>query len=808
MTEEKPDEEIIGSPLEEIANAEEPTEEEQKQIRNVLIAENAKTIRNEISALLEENGYNCDVAEDGKQALNMFENNDYYVVIADLRLPKIGGSVLVQNIHKSKPETEVILVSGKIDDQKKDRLRDRLRVFAYQTKPLDMDRLVDTVDDAFNKRRSLQDSLRKSYIVPLSDVDDFESKMISIYREVYDSTAESLNSAKEKLRPILKYFHSFGIDKPVHSTLNKLIIFTERGATSLDRILRGGIVKMYPHQFKARIEAQALKFYDTMKLKEFKTRAPQVTFEYSKEEDPFSVNVFRLIEGLTAAEAISKLESGTYENEDRKKLARYASVKLIDYALAGLACYQANPAEIKDRNESVIVDHPESIRKEVKDRYTTIAKTLNSVIKLSRKEKASIGFIDGIMEGLIDSIDNSQVVRYREANLGNYVLDLGKEDLNAEELVKTLEENGFVIDDDFYQVDLERIINQNVDWTWEDLPEKRKDPNFVFYVHVHELEDFFHVVDSPRIELSLEEKEQEYCKFMLRKKKFELAKINEHDKQIKAIEDMINTGKSKSLFSKEEVNYAFVRDYLSRDNEEDIIKDVGAYHLIEFYRNLRWVDIIKNRYIQQTQENFTRYIELERNYLKKDLDFSILEKIYAAKYNTTTNLDSVKDLVVELEEKGKDIFREDVSDRGKERFYNLFLNYLNQVKDEKQLKEDANTFYNRAENALSNLINFCAESLMPDSDPKKETPFKDYKDQPLGLNVLIDKYTIERTNNAQVNIFDNGELVNPNEYPDHFDKLKTIVDNDRDDSDSLVFFKLMQLNYLKHLMDKGNDLRW
>jgi DNA-binding response OmpR family regulator len=79
-----------------------------------LVVEDDGPTRRLLQDLLEERGCEVDVAVDGQQALNLLAENDYGVIVLDIVLPRISGTVVMEYLHERKPEllSRIIVVTG------------------------------------------------------------------------------------------------------------------------------------------------------------------------------------------------------------------------------------------------------------------------------------------------------------------------------------------------------------------------------------------------------------------------------------------------------------------------------------------------------------------------------------------------------------------------------------------------------------------------------------------------------------------------------------------------------------------------
>lgn len=92
------------------------------------------------------------VVYDGESALNLINEDEPDVMILDLKMPDIDGIEVLRKVKQSRPEIEVIILTGHGNEEDR-KLCMELGAFAYLQKPLDINVLSDTIKKANEKIR-------------------------------------------------------------------------------------------------------------------------------------------------------------------------------------------------------------------------------------------------------------------------------------------------------------------------------------------------------------------------------------------------------------------------------------------------------------------------------------------------------------------------------------------------------------------------------------------------------------------------------------------------------------------------------
>jgi two-component system nitrogen regulation response regulator NtrX len=120
----------------------------------ILIIEDEAAIRRVLTKILSEESdtYQVEDAEDGVAGYEKIKNNDYDLVLCDIKMPKMDGVELLEAVKKIKPEIPIVMISGHGDMETAINTM-RLGAFDYISKPPDLNRLLNTVRNALDKKQ-------------------------------------------------------------------------------------------------------------------------------------------------------------------------------------------------------------------------------------------------------------------------------------------------------------------------------------------------------------------------------------------------------------------------------------------------------------------------------------------------------------------------------------------------------------------------------------------------------------------------------------------------------------------------------
>ena len=121
-----------------------------KIMNKILIIDDQKPIRNALREILEFEKYDVDEASEGRMALKMIKNYPYDLIFCDIKMPQIDGIELLKKVTELKFLNPIIMISGHGDIETAVQTL-KLGAYDYIEKPLDLNRVLTSVKNAFDK---------------------------------------------------------------------------------------------------------------------------------------------------------------------------------------------------------------------------------------------------------------------------------------------------------------------------------------------------------------------------------------------------------------------------------------------------------------------------------------------------------------------------------------------------------------------------------------------------------------------------------------------------------------------------------
>ncbi|MDB4206674.1 sigma-54 dependent transcriptional regulator [Flavobacteriaceae bacterium] len=127
----------------------------------ILIIEDEAAIRRVLVKILTEENeqYQVFEAEDGLIGTEKIKNEDFDLVLCDIKMPKMDGVEVLEAVKKIKPEIPMVMISGHGDlDTAVNTMR--MGAFDYISKPPDLNRLLNTIRNALDRKQLVVENKR------------------------------------------------------------------------------------------------------------------------------------------------------------------------------------------------------------------------------------------------------------------------------------------------------------------------------------------------------------------------------------------------------------------------------------------------------------------------------------------------------------------------------------------------------------------------------------------------------------------------------------------------------------------------
>ncbi len=154
----------------------------------ILVIDDERSIRSTLKEILEYEKYVVELAESGKEGLELFDKEKYDLILCDIKMPEMDGIEVLEKIFEKSSDTQVIMISGhgNIDTAVH---AIKLGAYDFIEKPLDLNRMLITIRNAMDKStlitetKVLKKKVNKAYDMVGS------SKSISQVKEMIERVA-------------------------------------------------------------------------------------------------------------------------------------------------------------------------------------------------------------------------------------------------------------------------------------------------------------------------------------------------------------------------------------------------------------------------------------------------------------------------------------------------------------------------------------------------------------------------------------------------------------------------------------------
>jgi len=121
---------------------------------NILVIDDEKDLLFMFKEMLELEGFRVQVAENGKQGIEIFKSQEFALVITDIRMPEMDGLEVIKCLKKIDQYIEIIVLTGYASVDIAIEALKESRAFGFFNKPIDnFDLFFNTIRQAIEKRK-------------------------------------------------------------------------------------------------------------------------------------------------------------------------------------------------------------------------------------------------------------------------------------------------------------------------------------------------------------------------------------------------------------------------------------------------------------------------------------------------------------------------------------------------------------------------------------------------------------------------------------------------------------------------------
>ena len=127
----------------------------------ILIIDDERGIRNTLREILADEGHEVEVAENGKQGLEMAQGKAYDLIFSDIKMPELDGLEVLKALKEGDEaiETPVVMITGHGDVETAVQAL-KLGAYDFLLKPLDLNRILITTKNALESKSLKQETKR------------------------------------------------------------------------------------------------------------------------------------------------------------------------------------------------------------------------------------------------------------------------------------------------------------------------------------------------------------------------------------------------------------------------------------------------------------------------------------------------------------------------------------------------------------------------------------------------------------------------------------------------------------------------
>jgi two-component system response regulator PilR (NtrC family) len=133
-------------------------------MHSILVVDDEKGIRDFLEITLKKEGYEVTLSSNGEEAVELCQKREFDIVLADIKMPKGDGHMVLKKVKKMWPETVIILITayGSLESAV-EAMKDG--AYDYISKPFNVNELKALLKNALRIRKLRQEGLEKKEFI-------------------------------------------------------------------------------------------------------------------------------------------------------------------------------------------------------------------------------------------------------------------------------------------------------------------------------------------------------------------------------------------------------------------------------------------------------------------------------------------------------------------------------------------------------------------------------------------------------------------------------------------------------------------
>ena len=161
----------------------------------ILVVDDEPMIQRVLERMLVRSGFIPTICSGVEEALDVFRRQDFDAVLSDVKMDRLGGFDLLKAVQEHSPEMQVVLITG-------DATIDKAKVaveqgaFDYLSKPVRLDKLTATLENAIRTRRAILSDASESRIGNPGPIPALEKPLIGRSQGMLDAFRNIARAAR------------------------------------------------------------------------------------------------------------------------------------------------------------------------------------------------------------------------------------------------------------------------------------------------------------------------------------------------------------------------------------------------------------------------------------------------------------------------------------------------------------------------------------------------------------------------------------------------------------------------------------